>query len=185
MSFVPTLDAGAPSRPRLSRTLDPVEVRVLGSLMEKQLSTPEYYPLTLNALLAACNQKSNREPVMELAEADLQSRSTGAEDEAGVEGDGRTRGPLRSQSRRRSAASESGEGPSHASSFFAALRPRESCVVAASAFIASRAPTRWTRCFATLSRIANLWFVNSRAVRGRRKNDGLILPGARSWTARR
>ena len=73
MSFVPTLDAGAPSRPRLSRTLDPVEIRVLGSLMEKQLSTPEYYPLTLNALLAACNQKSNREPVMDLSEADVQS----------------------------------------------------------------------------------------------------------------
>lgn len=41
--------------------------------MEKQLSTPEYYPLTLNALVAACNQKSNREPVMELTEVDVQS----------------------------------------------------------------------------------------------------------------
>jgi uncharacterized protein YceH (UPF0502 family) len=41
--------------------------------MEKQLSTPEYYPLTLNALLAACNQKSNREPVMELSESDIES----------------------------------------------------------------------------------------------------------------
>ena len=49
--------------------LDPVETRVLGSLMEKDITTPEYYPLTLNALLAACNQKSNREPVMELDEA--------------------------------------------------------------------------------------------------------------------
>src|SRR5688572_10887514 len=73
MSFIPTLDTSAPARPRLSRTLDPVEVRVLGSLMEKQLSTPEYYPLTLNALLAACNQKSNREPVTELSESDIES----------------------------------------------------------------------------------------------------------------
>jgi uncharacterized protein YceH (UPF0502 family) len=44
--------------------LNEIEVRVLGSLVEKQLTTPEYYPLTLNALVAACNQKSNREPVV-------------------------------------------------------------------------------------------------------------------------
>jgi uncharacterized protein YceH (UPF0502 family) len=48
--------------------LNDVEVRVLGSLVEKQLTTPEYYPLTLNALIAACNQKSNREPLMSLDE---------------------------------------------------------------------------------------------------------------------
>jgi uncharacterized protein YceH (UPF0502 family) len=52
-------------------TLDPVETRVLGCLVEKELATPEYYPLSLNALVNACNQKSNREPVMELAEADV------------------------------------------------------------------------------------------------------------------
>jgi uncharacterized protein YceH (UPF0502 family) len=44
--------------------LDPVEARVLGSLMEKEVATPEYYPLSLNALVNACNQKSNREPVV-------------------------------------------------------------------------------------------------------------------------
>src|SRR5690349_1902122 len=44
--------------------LNETEVRVLGSLVEKQLTTPEYYPLTLNALVAACNQKSNRDPVV-------------------------------------------------------------------------------------------------------------------------
>lgn len=44
--------------------LDPVEVRILGSLIEKDITTPEYYPLTLNALLNACNQKSNRDPVV-------------------------------------------------------------------------------------------------------------------------
>ena len=49
------------------------ECRVLGSLVEKQLTTPEYYPLTLNALTAACNQKSNRDPVMSLGETDVLS----------------------------------------------------------------------------------------------------------------
>ena len=44
--------------------LDAVEARVLGSLMEKEVTTPEYYPLSLNALVNACNQKSNREPVV-------------------------------------------------------------------------------------------------------------------------
>jgi len=48
--------------------LSEVEVRVLGSLMEKEATTPEYYPLSLNALCAACNQKSNRDPVMSLNE---------------------------------------------------------------------------------------------------------------------
>ncbi len=43
---------------------------MLGCLLEKQQATPEYYPLTLNALAAACNQKSNRDPVMDLADAD-------------------------------------------------------------------------------------------------------------------
>jgi uncharacterized protein YceH (UPF0502 family) len=45
--------------------LDPVEVRVLGALIEKEATTPEYYPLSLNALVNACNQKSNRDPVVE------------------------------------------------------------------------------------------------------------------------
>jgi uncharacterized protein YceH (UPF0502 family) len=44
--------------------LNEVEIRVLGSLVEKQLTTPEYYPLTLNSLTAACNQKNNRNPVV-------------------------------------------------------------------------------------------------------------------------
>lgn len=46
--------------------LDPVETRVLGSLIEKEITTPEYYPLSLNALVNACNQKSSRDPVMQL-----------------------------------------------------------------------------------------------------------------------
>jgi len=48
--------------------LNEVECRVLGSLIEKEITTPEYYPLSLNALLNACNQKSNRDPVMTLDE---------------------------------------------------------------------------------------------------------------------
>src|SRR5215217_8164981 len=44
--------------------LDAIEARVLGALVEKEITTPEYYPLTLNALVNACNQKSNREPVV-------------------------------------------------------------------------------------------------------------------------
>jgi len=48
--------------------LSEIEVRVLGALVEKEIATPEYYPLSLNALVNACNQKSNREPVMTLDE---------------------------------------------------------------------------------------------------------------------
>jgi hypothetical protein len=47
------------------------EVRVLGTLIEKELTTPEYYPLSLHALTNACNQKSNREPVMDLSEQEV------------------------------------------------------------------------------------------------------------------
>ena len=48
--------------------LSEIEARVLGALVEKDITTPDYYPLSLNALVNACNQKSNREPVMELGE---------------------------------------------------------------------------------------------------------------------
>jgi len=52
--------------------LTPIEVRVLGSLVEKQITTPEYYPLTLNSLTLACNQKNNRNPVTSLSEAEVE-----------------------------------------------------------------------------------------------------------------
>jgi hypothetical protein len=52
--------------------LTPNEVRVLGSLIEKQVTTPEYYPLTLNALTLACNQKNNRNPVTTLSEDEVE-----------------------------------------------------------------------------------------------------------------
>lgn len=51
--------------------LKPVEARVLACLMEKQFTTPDSYPLTLNSLTLACNQKSNREPVMKLTEGEV------------------------------------------------------------------------------------------------------------------
>lgn len=53
--------------------LNVVEARVLGALIEKEINTPEYYPLSLNAAVNACNQKSSREPVMELTEADVRT----------------------------------------------------------------------------------------------------------------
>jgi uncharacterized protein YceH (UPF0502 family) len=52
--------------------LTPNEVRVLGSLIEKQITTPEYYPLTLNALTLACNQKNNRNPVSSLTDIEVE-----------------------------------------------------------------------------------------------------------------
>ena len=53
--------------------LTPIEARILGALIEKELTTPEYYPLTFNALLLACSQKSNRDPVMSPDEETLGS----------------------------------------------------------------------------------------------------------------
>ena len=53
---------------RLPLQLNPLEVRVLGALIEKDITTPDYYPLSLNALVNACNQKNNRDPVMSLDE---------------------------------------------------------------------------------------------------------------------
>jgi uncharacterized protein YceH (UPF0502 family) len=56
---------------RKIRELDATEVRVLGALLEKEQATPDYYPMTINALIAACNQKSNRDPVSELTETEV------------------------------------------------------------------------------------------------------------------
>lgn len=55
----------------LTRPLDAVEIRVLGALMEKEQTTPDAYPLTINALISACNQKTNREPVTALTETQV------------------------------------------------------------------------------------------------------------------
>ena len=63
------------------KALSEIETRVLGSLVEKELTTPEYYPLSLNALVNACNQKSNRDPVMSLNENDVIQALRGLEKE--------------------------------------------------------------------------------------------------------
>ncbi len=52
--------------------LTPLEARVIGCLLEKQVTTPEQYPLSINGVVTACNQKTNREPVMTLSESDVQ-----------------------------------------------------------------------------------------------------------------
>jgi hypothetical protein len=70
--------------PDLNQTLPIVltasQARVLGALVEKEVTTPEYYPLSLNALINACNQRSNREPVMNLDEETVRQALHGLED---------------------------------------------------------------------------------------------------------
>jgi uncharacterized protein len=61
--------------------LTPNEARVLGALIEKEITTPEYYPQSLNALINACNQRSNREPVMDLDEEMVRQALHGLEDD--------------------------------------------------------------------------------------------------------
>jgi len=61
--------------------LSQAEARVLGALLEKEATTPDYYPLSLNALMNACNQRSNREPVMDLTEDDVRQALRGLEDD--------------------------------------------------------------------------------------------------------
>ncbi|HBI11810.1 MAG TPA: DUF480 domain-containing protein [Franconibacter pulveris] len=56
----------------MKHQLSAVEARVIGSLLEKQVTTPEQYPLSVNGVVTACNQKTNREPVMSLSERDVQ-----------------------------------------------------------------------------------------------------------------
>jgi uncharacterized protein YceH (UPF0502 family) len=58
-------------QPQEATLLNPIEARILGALMEKQMTTPEAYPLTLNSLVLACNQKTSREPVMNLEEGEV------------------------------------------------------------------------------------------------------------------
>ena len=61
-------------------TLDPVQIRVLGALIEKEIATPENYPLSLNALVNACNQRSSRDPVMNLTEEEVRQALHSLED---------------------------------------------------------------------------------------------------------
>lgn len=61
-------------------TLDPIQIRVLGALIEKEIVTPENYPLSLNALVAAANQRSSRDPVMDLTEDQVRQALHALED---------------------------------------------------------------------------------------------------------
>ncbi|MCC2658783.1 MAG: hypothetical protein K0Q76_3891 [Panacagrimonas sp.] len=61
-------------------TLDPIETRVVASLVEKSITTPQYYPLSVNAVVVACNQKSSRDPVMSLSEGDVGAALTRLEE---------------------------------------------------------------------------------------------------------
>jgi uncharacterized protein YceH (UPF0502 family) len=63
------ISSAAPLEPPLA----PFEARVLGCLIEKEFATPEYYPLTLNSLVAACNQKSNRDPVLNVGASEVEA----------------------------------------------------------------------------------------------------------------
>lgn len=64
----------------MNLALNEVEARVLGALLEKEITTPDYYPLSLNALVNACNQKSNRDPMMNLDEDAVGSALRGLHD---------------------------------------------------------------------------------------------------------
>src|SRR5450755_838763 len=61
--------------------LNEVEARVLGALVEKEVTTPDSYPLSMNALLSACNQRSNRDPVLDLDEDALRQAMHGLQDD--------------------------------------------------------------------------------------------------------
>jgi uncharacterized protein len=64
----------------MTQLLTEPQARVLGALIEKEITTPDYYPLSMNALLNACNQKSNREPVTELDEETVRQALHGLDD---------------------------------------------------------------------------------------------------------
>lgn len=69
MTFTPSSTSTTPTAPPSPIHLDPVEARVLATLMEKARTVPDSYPLTLNSLMLGCNQKTSRDPLMELDEA--------------------------------------------------------------------------------------------------------------------
>lgn len=69
--------AESPATAPLTPPLSPLEARVLGCLIEKQVCTPDIYPLTLNALIAACNQRSNRDPILAVATPEVEAALAG------------------------------------------------------------------------------------------------------------
>src|SRR5258707_2455992 len=78
--MVEVYNLSIPETKAMELSLTENEVRVLGSLIEKDITTPEYYPLSLNALVNACNQKSNRDPFMQLDENAVRDALTGLQE---------------------------------------------------------------------------------------------------------
>ena len=72
--------------------LSPVELRIVGSLLEKEVTTPEYYPLSLNALALACNQKSSRDPLLSLDQGTVEHTARQLENKHLVSSDENFRG---------------------------------------------------------------------------------------------
>src|SRR5579862_657983 len=85
MAVQPGIQGSVPPHPGrrgdLDLLLNDVEARVLGALVEKEITTPDYYPLSLNALVNACNQRSNREPVMDMSEEDVRQALHGLQEQ--------------------------------------------------------------------------------------------------------
>ena len=137
-----TLEGGWES---MEFTLTETEVRVLGALIEKDITTPEYYPLSLNALVNACNQKTNRDPVMQLNEDAVRAALEGLQEQ-------RMAGPARGADSRVTKYEQRlqevfnftrAEIECSASCCFAVRRRRASCEGAPSACIASKP---WRMC---------------------------------------
>ena len=125
--------------------LNEIEARVLGALVEKDITTPDYYPLSLNALVNACNQRNNRDPVMNLEEGAVRDALMGCTTRAGRSGQ-RSRQP-RNQVRTPPAGDASTSRVARplfcACCCCAGLRRRESCAGGQSACTALKI---WMRC---------------------------------------
>ncbi len=125
--------------------LNDVEARVLGALVEKDITTPDYYPLSLNALVNACNQKNNREPVMSLDESAVREALSRLHDQglAGPASGADSRVPNTSTACRKSSISHGARLRFYASCCCGDRKHRASCAAGRSACIVSRI---WTRC---------------------------------------
>ena len=124
-------------------TLDPVQIRVLGALIEKEIATPENYPLSLNALVNACNQRSSRDPVLNLTEEEVRQALRTLEDEDLVAVEHSSRVESTSIAFAPSWTCAATRRRCSASSFCAARRRPASCARVPTASTTSTASTRW------------------------------------------
>ena len=129
--------------------LTAAQARVLGALVEKEVTTPDYYPLSLNALINACNQRSNREPVMNLDEDDVRQALHGLEDKrlAGRARSPTAASPSTSTGWAKPSTSAARKQRCSACCCCAVRRLPANCAAAQSACTASkRSPTCWPAC---------------------------------------